>query len=167
MAYYVGIDIAKTSLIDFADRIHQLPTNSQSKILSLIEMDMGDLNQSLTKSLLNTYHINSRQWNKAIPFPILLKNDRLHFDVASCQFAVHYMFQSRAKAKHFFIQINEQLANNGVVVSTTVDARVISNLILQEVTNSPNKSNANRSIQFFSDLSSDPSCAGVFLILIA
>jgi hypothetical protein len=154
LTHYVGVDIAKTSLIDFVDRLQSLPAASQSKIISLIELDMGDLNCSLTKSSLNTYTAQTRRWNKIIPFPILVDDRRLEFDIASCQFAVHYMFQTREKAKYFLCQINQQLAQHGVVVVTTVDSRVISSLVLKEITETRGEpSHGVRSLRIYSDLS--------------
>lgn len=114
-------------------------------------MDMGDINCSLTESELNTFNIQSKKWTKLIPFPIVRNNHPLLFDVASCQFAMHYMFQSREKAKHFFRQVYDQLAHDGVLVTTTVDSRVISSLVLQEVTNSPNNTTKQRSLKFYAD----------------
>jgi hypothetical protein len=159
LARYVGVDIAKTSLVDFVDRLQSLPAASQSKIISLIELDMGDLNCSLTKSSLNTYTVQTRRWSRIIPFPVLVDGRKLEFDIASCQFAVHYMFQTREKAKYFLCQINQQLAQHGVFVVTTVDSRVISSLVLKEVTDGVRAESKNgvKSLKIYSDLSTPAS----------
>ena len=152
MSTYVGVDIAKTSLLDFVERLKALPLHSQSKIISLSEMDMGDLNSSLTTSALNTYTVQTQRWSKIIPFPVMVNTQKLEFDIASCQFAVHYMFQSRERARHFFSQIYDELASHGVVVMTTVDSRVISDLVLKEITDSPlNPKSGMRSLKIYSN----------------
>lgn len=132
LSHYVGIDIAKSSLIDFVSRIKDLPSTSQSKIHSLIEMDMGSLDISFTTSLFQTYLVQSQKWFQITPFPIYIDQKHLTFDIASCQFAVHYMFQTKQKAHYFFQQIHEQLSSNGIIVLTTIDSRIIAQLILNE-----------------------------------
>jgi SAM-dependent methyltransferase len=157
LSTYVGIDIAKTSLVDFVDRLKALPLQSQSKILSLIEMDMGNLNSSLTTSQFATYTVQTQRWSTVIPFPVMVNQQKLEFDIASCQFAVHYMFQSRDKARHFFSQIHDQLAPLGVIVMTTVDSRMISNLVLKETTNFPVETeNGKRSLRIYSEAPLSP-----------
>jgi hypothetical protein len=152
LSTYVGVDIAKTSLVDFVERLQVLPLQSQSKIISLVEMDMGDLSSSLTTSPFTTYTVQNQRWSKMIPFPVMVNQQKLEFDIASCQFAVHYMFQSRDKARHFFSQIHDQLASHGVIVMTTVDSRVISDLVLHEITESPlDPKSGKRSLRIYSD----------------
>jgi len=54
------------------------------------------------------------------------------FDVATCQFALHYMFQTQAKANHFFSEMSRHVKVGGLFVATTIDARVIADLVAQK-----------------------------------
>jgi hypothetical protein len=63
-------------------------------------------------------------WDTRVP---LTEADQ--FDIASCQFAMHYMFQSSAKAHHFFGQIARHLKPGGVFIATTMDCRVVAEAV--------------------------------------
>jgi SAM-dependent methyltransferase len=65
-------------------------------------------------------------WCDEIPFT--LRDD---FDIASCQFAIHYMFESKSKADHFFEQIGNHLRPNGRFIATTIDCRVLANYVTE------------------------------------
>ena len=45
------------------------------------------------------------------------------YDVASMQFAIHYMFEEEARAKTLFDDVGAALRPGGVFVATTIDAR--------------------------------------------
>lgn len=47
------------------------------------------------------------------------------FDVCSCQFALHYSFQSEARARQALINVSELLAPGGYFIGTIPDANVI------------------------------------------
>jgi mRNA (guanine-N7-)-methyltransferase len=47
------------------------------------------------------------------------------FDVISVQFAIHYMMQTRKRARRFFQTCNELLEVGGNLICTTIDARVV------------------------------------------
>ena len=127
---YVGVDIAKASLEQFsAERLKNIP--QREKVTHLICADLGT--ESLTSASdrlevhtwkhdgTGTVHNN---WEtKSCP---LTEADK--FDVASCQFAMHYMFQRKAKADHFFSEISRHLSVGGVFVATTIDSRVVVDL---------------------------------------
>ena len=118
---------------------------------------MGSLVTSFTKSQFQTYVVKSQKWSTIIPFPILIDHKQINFDVASCQFAVHYMFQSREKACYFFHQVQEQLASNGIIVLTTIDSRVISDLILKEMTQyQQNTTNNKKFLRIYSNTINQP-----------
>lgn len=55
------------------------------------------------------------------------------FDVASCQFAMHYMFQSSAKAHHFLEQVSRHLKPGGVFIATTMDCRVVAEALSEQL----------------------------------
>ena len=68
------------------------------------------------------------QWaSKASP---LTAQDQ--FDLVSCQFAMHYMFQTKDKADHFFSEISRHLKKGGHFIATTTDVRVIADLVAEK-----------------------------------
>jgi mRNA (guanine-N7-)-methyltransferase len=75
----------------------------------------------LQNSSLETYINENKEWKVCTP-PLLPDET---FDVASCQFAMHYMFQTRERAKHFFHNMSRQLKVGATFIATTIDARVV------------------------------------------
>jgi len=47
------------------------------------------------------------------------------FDVVSIQFAIHYMMQTRKRARRFFHTVSQLLDVGGNLIATTIDARVV------------------------------------------
>lgn len=47
------------------------------------------------------------------------------FDVVSIQFAIHYMMQTRNRARRFFRTVSQLLDVGGNLIATTIDARVV------------------------------------------
>lgn len=47
------------------------------------------------------------------------------FDVVSIQFAIHYMMQTRRRARRFFHTVSQLLEVGGNLICTTIDARVV------------------------------------------
>jgi mRNA (guanine-N7-)-methyltransferase len=47
------------------------------------------------------------------------------FDVVSIQFALHYMMQTRKRARRFFHTVSSLLEIGGNLIATTIDARVV------------------------------------------
>ena len=74
----------------------------------------------------------SGQWLKQVPLSVA---DR--FEIASCQFAMHYMFQTVNKARNFFVEISSHLNQGGLFIATTIDCAAVvelfSELIYGEV----------------------------------
>ena len=68
----------------------------------------------------------SGQWSRKIP----LSRDDL-FDIASCQFAMHYMFQSVQKARNFFREISSHLRAGGLFIATTIDCAALVELFAE------------------------------------
>lgn len=62
-----------------------------------------------------------------------MQQKRELFDIASCQFAIHYMFQSEAKAHHFFAEVAAHLRPGGEFIATTIDCRVVSEMLAKGV----------------------------------
>lgn len=122
---YVGVDYAKASLEDFAGRVASMASYfpaAASKVKMLVFADMGNVNVSLNTTSFDTYIPATREWRKSIPCP---PESSQKFTLASCQFAMHYMFQDEARANHFFRQVSTNLQLHGVLIATTVDSRVV------------------------------------------
>lgn len=151
---YVGVDIAENSLRHFIEE-RLLPSartaaahaarqraaaagrsfnaGDHLKVTHLVCADIGT--ESLTRSELE-YHTWSRNaydcfdghWQRNVPLSL---DDK--FDIASCQFAIHYMFQTEEKAHHFFTEVSNHLKPGGIFVATTTDCRVLSEMLAKEL----------------------------------
>ena len=78
------------------------------------------------------------------------------FDIASCQFAMHYMFQSVHKARNFFREISTHLKAGGLFIATTIDCSAIVELFAELIYGevdipSASASFRGRRIRFFLD----------------
>ncbi|CAM9827871.1 unnamed protein product, partial [Ectocarpus fasciculatus] len=124
---YVGVDIAKVSLEDFADRVRENP--KRDKIDRFICADMGV--DDLDESELNTYVLAESAWKK-IPRAVNRNSECDKFDVASCQFAMHYMFQTAERADHFFENLSRHLEIGGSFIATTMDSRVVADAVQRQ-----------------------------------
>ena len=132
---YVGVDIAKASLEQFsAERLKNIP--QREKVTHLICADLGTESLTSATDVLEVHTwapdgTGGVQNNWEAKTSPLIEADK--FDVASCQFAMHYMFQSKEKAHHFFAEISRHLAVGGIFVATTIDSRVIVDLAAEAV----------------------------------
>ena len=63
--------------------------------------------------------------------PALVRSADGPFHIASMQFALHYMFHTRAKARMFFRDVASWLVDGGQFIATTVDARVVVEMLMQ------------------------------------
>ena len=125
---YVGVDIAHAALNDFiSNRLEQ--HRNKSKVSKLITADMGK--DSLTTDCLPTYLMERKSWMNIPPL-----SESECFDLISCQFAIHYMFQSHDRAKHFFTEIQRHLRVGGRFIVTTVDSRVFMELVMKQISES-------------------------------
>ena len=73
-------------------------------------------------------NIGEGTWQRCVPLAL---SDQ--FDIASCQFAMHYMFQSAKQAHHFFGQIAAHLKPGGVFIATTMDCRVLAEALAEQL----------------------------------
>lgn len=71
--------------------------------------------------------IPTGQWRNIVPLSV---TDT--FNIASCQFAIHYMFQSQSKANHFFDQVSRHLKIGGQFIVSTMDCRVLAQMLAEE-----------------------------------
>jgi SAM-dependent methyltransferase len=79
-------------------------------IYKYIYIQIGNGNQSLS--------LENSNWEEKVP----MTSEDL-FDVASCQFALHYMFQTIERADHFFSEVARHLKDKGLFIVTTMDCR--------------------------------------------
>ncbi len=52
-------------------------------------------------------------------------NDSHMFDVVSCQFAMHYAFESEGRVRHLLKNVTDRLKPGGFFIGTTTDANVL------------------------------------------
>ncbi len=130
---YVGVDIAKASLEQFAgERLKNNPM--KERVTHLICADLGTESLTSSENKLETHtweHVDGKIQGKwqAIPSPLSANADL--FNVASCQFAMHYMFQFPDKADHFFSEVSRHLVPGGIFVATTIDSRVVVDMAME------------------------------------
>lgn len=137
LACYVGVDIAQQALQDFAsERVHSAQASHRvdvSKMSCLVAADAGkdhlvvDSNDAQGDAL-PTYSFSSAQWER---HRAPLQRFTSSMDIVSCQFALHYMFQTEQRAHHFLEQVRRLLRVGGRFIATTVDSRAIADAILR------------------------------------
>ena len=135
---YVGVDVARGSLRAAAARCVK---NRQIKALPSVTFVAADLGEDVLgagkglESWKKSRHLKEARetGNEEVKFEIEagggVPKDK--FDVVSIQFAVHYMMQTRARARRFFKTVGDLLGMGGVIVLTTVDARVVAEEIMK------------------------------------
>jgi mRNA (guanine-N7-)-methyltransferase len=137
MKHYVGIDVARGSLKDAAERARAM---RQSKRLTHAIFSCADLGSdvpgrkrsSKSKSLqkLLTWKLQDEALYEGGPPEFKLErgggiSELEKFDVVSVQFAIHYMMQTGERARRFFHTVSQLLEIGGLLAFTTIDARVI------------------------------------------
>ena len=137
----MGVDIAKGTLDDFAGRVESISReHGRSDVVNivhrLVEADLGAEGVSLNSTPLQTYIPANRSWTVAVPLPLddTSTSNGSQFDIASCQFAMHYMFETRQRAGRFFAEISRNLRPGGYFIATTMDSRVVADWALQVMT---------------------------------
>jgi SAM-dependent methyltransferase len=132
---YVGSDVARGSLMDAAIRAR----NMKGK-LKRCTFTCADLGADVPGRLRSKKH---KQMQKLLTWSLqgekgsqygdpkfemmrgggISQSDK--FDVVSIQFAIHYMMQTRKRARRFFQTVSELLEIGGNLIATTIDARVV------------------------------------------
>ena len=139
MRNYVGIDVARGSLKDAAERARSLRKKNRLTKAVFSCADLGSdvpgrlrhpkakrLQKLLTWSLEDEAPFESGEPDfKNAAGGGISQNDQ--FDVVSTQFAIHYMMQTGARARRFFHTVSQLLDIGGNLAFTTIDARVIVN----------------------------------------
>eukprot|EP00924_Labyrinthula_sp_SR-Ha-C_P011372 maker-scaffold_36-snap-gene-2.7-mRNA-1 protein AED:0.27 eAED:0.28 QI:0/0/0/1/0.5/0.66/3/0/795 len=124
---YVGIDIAKQSLVDFEKRFDGKDLGFQ---FALVAADLGSVD------LVGNFEAGELQKEKDEDSEMLsnlFEKLSYEFDLISMQFALHYMFQSKERATNFFSFVSRLLSPDGRFFGTTVDSRqMVYNLLHSE-----------------------------------
>ena len=121
VSFYTGVDIAKGSLEDLVERLDGKPEGVRC---SLGACDLGKERllpaDGLPASSLSVWSSDAGAWTKGTPIP-----QGMLYEIASMQFALHYMFESLPRAQQLFQEVGRLLKPGGRWVVTTVDARVL------------------------------------------
>ena len=146
LSFVLGIDIAKDNIenrlngacaryLNFKKTTKNMPHalflngNSSLNIRSGTNM-FNDKANEIVKSVFGSIGINKslgpaveRQHNKGVN----------GFDVSSCQFAIHYMFETKKAFYNFIRNIAECTKLNGYFIATCYDGRTIFNMLKKKV----------------------------------
>lgn len=103
---------------------------AQADIITYVACDTADIS---VKELANRYN----SMNKPPFRPILLVGDcfdvrvsdflppQIMFDIVSCQFAIHYAFETESRVRGLLQNVTDRLKPGGFFIGTTVDANVV------------------------------------------
>ena len=136
MGKYVGVDVARGSLVDAAKRAKKLGLSKKLSNASFICADLGEDVPSRPSDKLLTWIMDLEKEGEWMDpkFEVLpgggVSKHVDQFDVVSIQFAIHYMMQTRKRARRFFKTVSDLLKIGGNLIATTVDARVVLNHIM-------------------------------------
>lgn len=132
---YVGIDVARGSLVDAAIRVRKM--RQKLKRCTFTCADLGADVPGRLKSPTHKYMQKLSTWSlereqehtPGDPEFKMLRGGGISledkFDIVSIQFAIHYMMQTKKRARRFFQTVSELLEIGGNLVATTIDARVV------------------------------------------
>lgn len=125
---YVGVDIAAQSLHDAVERYSGYKQRSVSTEVVLVQGDLG-----VTSLLTDNAECwdSSKGWHNDVPIA-----KRELFDVASMQFALHYMFGTEQRAFKCFQTLRDMLHEGGIFIATTVDPNSVLHQYYQNLTHS-------------------------------
>jgi mRNA (guanine-N7-)-methyltransferase len=140
MENYVGVDVARGSLIDAAIRARDMAKRKASRLrkCTFTLADLGEDVPGRRRSL------KARRMQKLLTWTLQNETDKEKqvnpkfvaeegggiaetdkFDVISIQFAIHYMMSTRKRARRFFHTVSSLLEIGGNLIATTIDARVV------------------------------------------
>jgi mRNA (guanine-N7-)-methyltransferase len=115
---YVGADLSEESLRNALDRIVKLKSEKYRDLNTkcfFITEDVSDPNNNLMKKIPN----------------------EIYFDFVSCQFAMHYHFESEIKIRTFLDNVTTKLNDGGYFIGTIID----SNVLVKRLRNRKNSEN--------------------------
>lgn len=130
---YVGVDVARGSLLDAAVRARQM-----RKKLKRCTFTCADLGADVPGRLrtpkhkvpqkLSSWSLHTEKSGADDPKFEMVRGGGISlddkFDVVSIQFAIHYMMSSRKRARRFFQTVSQLLEVGGNLIATTIDARI-------------------------------------------
>lgn len=134
IANYVGVDVARGSLVDAAIRARKMKRQFGDKcVFTCADLGADVPGRLKTKSSTKMQKLSS--WSLKNDDPSqdpkfsfirgggISETDK--FDVVSIQFAIHYMMSSVTRARRFFHTVSELLEIGGNLIATTIDSRVV------------------------------------------
>jgi len=104
-SYIFFTDYAKDALIEAKRRYNDF-TNKNSKLKTNIKFEEYDLRKNVSNN-------------------IIKKTSKTKFDLISCQFAIHYFFESDKIWNNFFKIINNSIQKGGIFMITSFDGKRI------------------------------------------
>ncbi|VEU39589.1 unnamed protein product [Pseudo-nitzschia multistriata] len=134
---YVGIDVARGSLKDAAERARGLRKRNKLTKAVFACADLGSdvPGRKRTPSSRGMQKLLTWSLEDEAPFENGDPDFRMvagggiapsdSFDIVSIQFAIHYMMQTGARARRFFHTVSQLLDIGGNLAFTTIDARVV------------------------------------------
>ena len=138
---YVGLDVADQSLVDAAIRARKM--RKKLPRCSFTCADLGSDVPGRPRSRrhtqlqrLSTWSLHLEQNSDGDPLFLQRKGGGISvddtFDVVSVQFAIHYMMQTRQRARRFFQTVSQLLVVGGNLIATTIDARVVLDRLMKQ-----------------------------------
>mmetsp|Transcript_5509 Transcript_5509/g.4193 ORF Transcript_5509/g.4193 Transcript_5509/m.4193 type:complete len:134 (+) Transcript_5509:185-586(+) len=117
-SHFVGSDYSKSALQNCLERIKDSKENVPCV---LIVADAGDENTLLDRVLADHKALADIKDRKG-----------LVFDIVSCQFSMHYMFDSEIRVRAFLRNVTDRLEPGGYFIGTTIDAERVIGKVLAE-----------------------------------
>ena len=125
---YVGSDVARGSLVDAAIRARQMSKRNKS-VLKRCTFSLADLGEDVPgrkrskrarrMQKLLTWNLETESSEAKESDPVFVTqegggiSEQDKFDVVSIQFAIHYMMQTRKRARRFFHTVSSLLEIGG------------------------------------------------------
>eukprot|EP01006_Ploeotia_vitrea_P023988 TRINITY_DN56685_c0_g1_i1.p1 TRINITY_DN56685_c0_g1~~TRINITY_DN56685_c0_g1_i1.p1 ORF type:complete len:930 (+),score=47.74 TRINITY_DN56685_c0_g1_i1:1-2790(+) len=116
---YVGIDISKDAVLEARSRAEKHNHQQQNRFKGPQRGAPG------TQHLTADFCHQDCFGDQVVPYFMRQSYPTPFFDVVSCQFAVHYAFESEAKVRQTLTNVTRYLKPKGWFVGTTVDERVV------------------------------------------
>uniref|UniRef100_A0A7S4AT26 mRNA (guanine-N(7))-methyltransferase n=1 Tax=Pseudo-nitzschia australis TaxID=44445 RepID=A0A7S4AT26_9STRA len=137
MRNYVGIDVARGSLKDAAERARGLRKKNKLSKAVFACADLGSDVPGRKRSPRSNGMQKLLTWSLEDEAPFESGDPEFQmvagggvspsdsFDIVSIQFAIHYMMQTGKRARRFFHTVSQLLDVGGNLAFTTIDARVV------------------------------------------
>lgn len=134
---YIGVDIARRSLEDFAARLQTFSSDVRRAVSMLLCGDMGAIQlprAGQNPASYGTFLAETNSWLASTPSDLSPFHYPQELHVVSCQFALHYIFESESRCRHFFSQVSSSLMPGGYFIATTVDCAAVVDLLCEAAT---------------------------------